>query len=110
MMHETPPRSPRITAVRTSEYHIELDEYLGAIWGHAEVHRWGPQTARRLIADSWHMQRALGLPVLFADHYESQGAKHKKFLRLLGFQRFQAQPDIDTDVGSAEVYHRILET
>lgn len=109
MMETLPPRSPRITALRTPEYHIELDEFLGVIWGHVVVSRWGPRTARRLVADSWHMQRALGLPVLFADHFASQGAKHLKFLKLLGFVPCEEPPEVHTDVGVASVYYRFLE-
>jgi len=101
-------RSPRITMLRTSEYHVDIDQWMGVVWVHVDFTKWSAAVAKRFVADSWNAQKQLGIPIVFADHFDAQGELHRKFLKLCGFVPAGFDLPVDVSLGDAHIYYRTL--
>ena len=65
---------------------------------HADVYHWNKMVKNKLVKDFRMLRDLQNDHPLFALHYEDQGNKHIKFLKIMGFKYFK------TISGNRQVY------
>jgi hypothetical protein len=92
----------KVPAVQRQEYTIYLQSLEGATWAHCDVRKWTPEVRKKFTADANALYALHGGP-MYAMNEPAGCEKHRKFLRLMGFELFREVP---TPNGTQYVFKR----
>lgn len=83
--------SHKVPVVQRTDYTIYLQELEGATWAHCDVQQWSASVRRSLVSDANALYAMHGGP-MYAMNEPAGCEKHRKFLRLMGFELFREVP------------------